>query len=95
MKSELVGKKLQEKKKITRLLSLVTKEIGAPLSYYVVDKICDKLNLPIPPLTKVIDELKVAGFQVSPTHFNSRGVRTNAPISEINSLIRRLVERRR
>lgn len=94
MKGELAGKELKKEKKIARLFSLVEKEIWAPLSYHVVDKICDKLNLPIPPLAKAIDELRAAGFQASPTHFNSRGFRTNAPISEINTHIRRLVQNR-
>ncbi len=93
MKDKLVRKE-KKKKKIVRLLSLVMKEIGAPLSYYVVDKICDKMNSPIPPLAEVIDGLKAAGFQVSPTHFSSKGIRTDAPISEIDAHIRRLVQKR-
>jgi tRNA (guanine26-N2/guanine27-N2)-dimethyltransferase len=91
MKGELAGKELQEEKKIAKLLSLVEKEIGAPLSYHVVDKICDRLNLPIPPLAKVIDELRAAGFQASPTHFDSRGIRTDASAQAVKEVVRNLV----
>jgi tRNA (guanine26-N2/guanine27-N2)-dimethyltransferase len=94
MKDDLAGTELKREKKILRLLSLVKKEIGAPPSYHVVDKVCDKLNLSIPPLAEVVDELRAAGFQASPTHFNSRGFRTDAPISEIYTHIRRLVQNR-
>lgn len=77
MEKEAYGRRLREKR-VLKLLSLTRNEIEAPITYYVVDKICDKFNLPIPPLIKVINELKSAGFQAVPTHFNSRGVRTDA-----------------
>jgi len=93
MRRDLARKRLGQEKRIARLLSLAKEEAEAPVPYYVIDKICDKLNLPIPPLAEVIKELKVAGFQASPTHFSSRGVRTDAPISFINASIRRLVQR--
>jgi tRNA (guanine26-N2/guanine27-N2)-dimethyltransferase len=93
MRREVAWKKLRQEKKIRRLLSLAKEEAGASVTYYVIDKICDKLDLPIPPLAEVLKELKVASSQASPTHFNSRGVRTDAPISVIHASIRRLVQR--
>ncbi|MDH5268181.1 MAG: tRNA (guanine(10)-N(2))-dimethyltransferase, partial [Candidatus Bathyarchaeota archaeon] len=86
MAKEAYKRRLKEKR-VLKLLSLTRNEIDAPVTYYVVDKICDKFNLPIPPLIKVIDGLKSAGFQAVPTHFNSRGVRTNAPAFHIRHLL--------
>ncbi len=92
MEKEVVGLNLGQKKKIHKLLSLAQIEAEAPVTYYALDKICDKMNLRIPPLTKTMDELRTAGFQATPTHFNSRGIRTDALISVLKAHIRRLVE---
>ncbi len=93
MEKEVDGRGLHEEKKILKLLSIARNEAEAPLSYYVIDKICDKMNLHIPPLGELIEELKRAGFQAKPTHFNNTGIRTNAPISLLNTCIRRLTRR--
>jgi tRNA (guanine26-N2/guanine27-N2)-dimethyltransferase len=90
MERELKERKLKNQKTISKLLSLSKDEAEAPPTYYVTDKVCDKLNLPIPPLVEVINELRRAGFQATPTHFNSRGVRTNAPAKMVREIITRL-----
>jgi len=86
MEKETYKRRLEEKR-ILKLLYLTRNEIDAPITYYVVDKLCDKFDLPIPPLIKVIDGLKSAGFQAVPTHFNSRGVRTDAPASTLRLIL--------
>jgi len=90
MKREADGRRLKQGKRILRLLSLVREESEAPVTYYVVDKICDKLNLPVPPLIEVMDNIKRAGFQATPTHFNGRGVKTNAPAKVVKEVITKL-----
>jgi tRNA (guanine26-N2/guanine27-N2)-dimethyltransferase len=90
MKREADGRRLKQGKRILRLLSLVREESEASATYYVIDKICDKLNLPVPPLIEVMDDIKRAGFQATPTHFNSRGVRTNAPANVVKEAITKL-----
>jgi tRNA (guanine26-N2/guanine27-N2)-dimethyltransferase len=87
MEREAKLRDLRQEKRILKMLSLVQNEAEAPVTYYTVDKICDKLNLPIPALKKVIDMIRKAGFQVVPTHFNSRGVRTNAPADTVKEAI--------
>jgi tRNA (guanine26-N2/guanine27-N2)-dimethyltransferase len=77
--SEAKRKKVRNKIKILRLLSLITKEIHAPITYYAIDKLCDKFNLPVPSLSKVTDRLSAKGLQAVPTHFSSKAVRTDAP----------------
>jgi len=91
METEVATRNLEQKKRILKLLSLVKKEADAPITYYAMDKICDKLNLRIPPLTKTMDELREAGFQAVPTHFNSRGIRTDASAKTVKEIITRLV----
>ena len=91
MEKEVDGRGLKQEKRILKLLSVVRNEAEAPLTYYVIDKICDKLNLPIPPLIEIIEELKRVGFQASPTHFNSRGVRTDASAEVVRGTVIKLV----
>lgn len=77
--SEAQRKDLRNKIKILRLLSMVAKELHAPITYYAIDKLCDKFNLPVPSLSKVIDRLSTRGFQAVATHFSSKAVRSDAP----------------
>jgi len=88
MKREVAERNLKQEKEIIRLLSLIENEADGSVTYYVTDKICRKLNLSTPPLIKVINELKEEGFQATPTHFNRKGFRTDAPISVIEAHIR-------
>ena len=90
MKREAEGRKLKRRKRILKLLSLVQGETEASVTYYVVDKICDKLNLPVPPLVEVVNGIRMAGFQATPTHFNGRGVKTEAPANVVKEIITKL-----
>jgi len=91
MEEEVAGMNLGQEKKIHKLLSLARIEAEAPVTYYAVDKVCDKLNIRTPPLIKTMNELRAAGFQATPTHFNSRGIRTDAPAKTVKEIITKLV----
>ena len=90
MERDAEGRSLRQEKRLLKMMSLVQNEAEAPVTYYRVDKICDKLNLPIPALKKVIGKLKKEGFQAVPTHFNSRGFRTDAPASIVREIVTKL-----
>lgn len=77
--------------KIGKLLSLARDEAEAPTTYYVIDHISHKLALPVPSVSAVIKSLHDKGFQAFPTHFNSRGFRTDAPALEVQYLLREAV----
>ena len=95
MESEVKQRGLRQEKRILKMLSLVENGTEAPVTYYVVDKICDKLNLPVPALKKVVDRIEEAGFQAVPTHFNSRGIRTDAPADTVKEAITELAKQRK
>jgi len=78
--------------KIRKILTLIENEVEAPITYYVVDKLSDSLNLPVPPVKKVIEALKERGFQAVLTHFNSTGIRSNASASDIKELLFKIVK---
>ena len=87
MEKEMEERSFRKKKKLQKILSLVKNEAEAPITYYAVDKICDKLNLRVPPQKKVLDKLKKEGFHAILTHFNSRGFRTDAPAKTVKEII--------
>lgn len=94
---ELVQKEVKRRafkqgKKIRKILALIENEVEAPITYYVVDKLSDTLNLPVSPVKKVIEALKERGFQAVLTHFNSTGIRSNASASDIKELLFKIVK---
>ena len=74
--------------RITKLLSLTKDETSASITYFVVDKLSGKLGLPSPSIQSFISALHKDGFQAVQTHFNTRGVRTDAPVSLMHKLIK-------
>jgi tRNA (guanine26-N2/guanine27-N2)-dimethyltransferase len=68
-------------KEAKRIVSLIRDEADAPTSYYVIDKISDRIGLPTPSLKYVIENIRSMGFKAVRTHFNSRGVKTDAQSS--------------
>ena len=87
VEQEAAIRSLRNKDQILKILSLIKTESDAPVTYYVLDKICDRMNIPIPSLKKVIVKLKEKGYQASNTHFHSRGVRTNAPAKIVTEAV--------
>ncbi|MBN1784804.1 MAG: tRNA (guanine(10)-N(2))-dimethyltransferase [Candidatus Bathyarchaeota archaeon] len=87
MELEAGERGLRQEKRLLKILSLVKNEAETPVTYFAVDKICDKLNLPVPAQKKVLDKLKEAGFQAVLTHFNSRGFRTDAPANMVKKIL--------
>jgi len=74
-------------RRIRKILTLIENEIEAPITYYVLDKLCDVLTLPVPSIRTVVEALRKEGFQASLTHFNPKGIRSNVPAMEITELL--------
>jgi len=92
MKNEAKGRNLRLEAKILKLISQVLAEIEAPTTYYVVDRICDKFNLVVPSLSKVMAELSKAGHQAIATHFNNKAIRTYAQADDVREIIDKLTK---
>ncbi|HKZ94135.1 MAG TPA: tRNA (guanine(10)-N(2))-dimethyltransferase [Candidatus Bathyarchaeia archaeon] len=86
-RDEVKGRNLRNEPKILNMLSLMIREVSAPITYYAIDKLCDKFNLPVPSLSKVINGLTAGGFQAVPTHFNSKAVRTDASANVLREVL--------
>jgi len=74
--------------KISKLVALAKNEAEVPATYYVIDKIGNKLSSPVPSVAAMLQSLHDNGFEAVPTHFNSRGVRTNAPAFAVQNLLK-------
>jgi tRNA (guanine26-N2/guanine27-N2)-dimethyltransferase len=77
--------------RITKLLGLILNESQAPATYFVLDKLGGKLGLPAPSVQAFLGSLHKGGFQAVPTHFNTRGLRTDASAQKICEVLRALV----
>jgi tRNA (guanine26-N2/guanine27-N2)-dimethyltransferase len=77
--------------KITKLLNLTRNEATAPVTYYVIDKLSGKLNLPAPSNDDFLSALRRNGFQAILTHFNPRGIKTDSPALMMHKLLREIV----
>ena len=95
MENELEKRSFRQTRKLHKTLSLVQGEAEAQITYYAVDKICDKLNLPVPPQRKVLEKLRERGFEAVLTHFQSRGFRTDAPADVVREVITDLAPQKR
>ncbi len=77
--------------KITKLINLTKNETAATSTYYVIDKLSGKLKLPAPSVQVFITAIKNSGFQAVPTHFNTRGIKTDAPALIMQKILREIV----
>jgi tRNA (guanine26-N2/guanine27-N2)-dimethyltransferase len=91
MMKENTHKAFNNSGKIAKLLSIATAEAEAPLTYYVLDKISNKLALPVPSVDAMLQILRDNGFQAFPTHFNSRGIRTDASALAMQKFLQKIV----
>ena len=76
--------------KINKLLSLARDEADEVPTYYVLDRISKKMNLPVPSVASFFQALREAGYHGVPTHFNTRGVRTNATATDLQKILHKL-----
>ena len=83
---------LRNSARIDKLLTLAKNEADCPPTYHVIDKISNKLRLPVPSLNAMTKLLISSGFRAVPTHFNSRGFRTEAPALKIRDLVQKAVQ---
>jgi tRNA (guanine26-N2/guanine27-N2)-dimethyltransferase len=80
---------LRNSQKISKLMSLAKEEAEAPVTYFVIDQISDKLALPVPSVHAMLQSLRDNGFQAVPTHFNTRGIRTDASAMTMQQLLKK------
>ena len=95
MEEEAKQRKFRLKNRIGKILTLIKSEVEAPITYYVVDKLCDALTVPVPSVKKVIETLRNEGFPASLTHFNTEGIKSNAPATKMKEILQEITSAKR
>jgi tRNA (guanine26-N2/guanine27-N2)-dimethyltransferase len=91
MEIEAGHAKFRHEKRIEKTVALAKNEIDMPVGYFVIDKLCDALSLPVPSVKRVIEALRKEGFQTSPTCFNPKGVKTDASAAKMRELLQQMM----
>jgi tRNA (guanine26-N2/guanine27-N2)-dimethyltransferase len=72
--------------KTSKLLDLLKTESMIDEPYYSSDELASLLKVHTPSLARIMKSLQDNGFSASPTHFDPKGFRTNAPMENIKSV---------
>jgi tRNA (guanine26-N2/guanine27-N2)-dimethyltransferase len=78
-------------RRINKFLVTLKTEAEAPITYYVLDQVGKKLGLPATSMQSFILALHQGGYQVVQTHFNPRGIKTNASTAVVRETFKKLI----
>lgn len=82
----------RERYRLVKLLQMIQREANFPPTYFVTDRICQKIGVPSQPKHEIIRRLLDQDYRATQTHFNIRGIKTDAPIDVVKNIIRMLNE---
>ncbi len=72
-----------------KLVRILAEEADMPPTYYQLDTLSEKYNLPSISIMKILEELKLRGFKASRTHFHPKGVKTDAPLPDLLEIMKK------
>jgi len=73
---------------IGRLIERIREEISVP-AFYDLHTITEKIGISPPPVGRIVQSLKEAGFKASRTRFSGTSFKTDAPVEEIFRIVGR------
>lgn len=79
---------LSSNMKLIRLIKRVQGEVDFEPTYYNIDLLCSRLGVASLPTNDVLSALRDTGFQAVRTHFDDRGVKTDASIVELKNILK-------
>jgi tRNA (guanine26-N2/guanine27-N2)-dimethyltransferase len=92
MIDEADNKKINSEKEALKLLNKCLIESDAPATYYDVHSICKSLKLSAPKFDLILSELENNGFEAVKTHYDPLGIKSNAGIEDIKTVLIKLNE---
>lgn len=81
-------KHLNTEKQVLKLLNSCLEEADAPITFYDIHVVCRNLKISAPKLANVLNNLKKEGFVAIKTHFNPIGIKTDADVEDIKSIVK-------
>lgn len=88
MSIELSSTSLINKRRVIKMLDLAIEESNAPPFFYSLNILCDRLNIPQPKCSSIIEKLLEQGFSATRSHIHGNGVKTNAPLNAIETILK-------
>ncbi len=88
LRTILFEKQLKTKNSLWKLIDLLEEEADAPMFFYTADNLASILKKAQPKMKTILKELRKKGYEVTRTHFNVKGFKTNAPITEIEKVFK-------
>ena len=79
---------LSSDRRLMNLIRLVSDEVGFKPGFYNIDALCSKLRIASLSTRDVLSALEEAGFDAVRTHFDERGVKTDASIVELENVLK-------
>jgi tRNA (guanine26-N2/guanine27-N2)-dimethyltransferase len=74
--------------RLTRLIEAVKDEINLPPTFYHLDELSSRIGKSSLKMEAILENLRDAGYTASRTHFEPRGIKTNASITELVKIIK-------
>jgi len=81
-------KDVQWEPRLINLITMIRDEIGYPPYFFQVDEISSRLKLSSQNLETLIIKLRKEGFKAVRTHFNPRGIKTDAPVTQLANVLK-------
>jgi tRNA (guanine26-N2/guanine27-N2)-dimethyltransferase len=78
--------------RLSRLIALLKEENALPPTFFNIDLHCSRLRIRSQPTERVLNSLKDAGFRAARTHFDERGIKSDASTSEFQRILRESAE---
>jgi len=87
MLQAISNKKYLENTNSENLLRMVSREIGYPVGFYDIDKICSLIGSKSISTSEAIGRINDEGYRVTLTHFDNRSIKTDANIFELREVL--------
>ena len=69
--------------KAESIMNLASGEIGFPVTFYDIDKICKQVSVKSVPTEDAFSAIQAAGFKAVPAHYGNRTLKTDASMSDL------------
>ena len=75
-------------RRLMEMVRLVRGEVGQPVGFHRIDKLCSRIGVASMPTEEALDAIRDAGHRAVRTHFDRRGLKTDASITELLEALR-------
>jgi len=78
------------KKRLEKVLTVISQEDQFPPGYYNLHKICDSLQISVAKTTTIIQTIEAQGYHAGLTHIEPRAIKTDIPLPQLKMILKEL-----